>query len=524
MSKLVIKNNNGNIEGYLNEYKEPLNNNLLDALFQAMNNRNIDDIAIKNNELTLLIGGNTIVIEDYDAFVKNTKYPIFIEKCQKKIASKNEENIAKAKKNKPKVNRKSSVGVEVKKTIIALALIGAGAITINNLINTKRELELNNANHKEDVIATEVSEISPEEAEIVPESTPMVDSNLYQAQESYLIKESFDATINNYASEKGINPSEISWLLYNNNIYDNERINHFKTLIDYMSYFRNNGYNIEIITTNYGESSGILMHNYSKFIIIPENIENIRSIVQLNPSGTSAYYGYTEILNDIKSGNIPNYILLGTANSEPDFNNYANGNLLKSVLEYTLNKGISIQNIGILGYENSGQSALLNAGKILEDYPYINVRVANLDAFYINNYLSEVNKVLNGEYSAYTSEIRALIDSNAEILNIIPHTAGYGISSTRPNEALTESMNLANIFSNVEIITTNTASYEDFPMEAYRLYVLNYLAGQINKYDIINGTNYFIPDVNYNEETNQVEYQASSYTNNDVINDTIYFG
>ncbi len=521
MSKLVIKNSNGNLEGYLNEYKMPINSNLLDALFEAMTSREIDKISTDNNKLNLEISGNTIVIEDFAAFVKSAKYPKFVEKCQEKIASNNRENIAKAKQKKARVNRKSSVATEVKKTIIALALIGAGTVTINNLITSQREFELNNNNHNEE--PTYVAEVTPTPEPAIIEPTEVIEPNQYNPQDEYATKNNFDASINNYASERGITPSEISWLLYNNTTYDNDRINHFKKIIDLISDFRANGYNVELLTTNYG-GAGLFIHNYSRFIIIPENIENMSSIVQINPSENSAYYSYSEIINDIKSGNIPNYILVGSAKPEPDFNNYANSNLLETVLEYMLNKGINIQNIGILGYENSGQSALLNAGRILKDYPYANVRVANLDPFYINNYISEVNKVFSGSYSEYDGEIRTLVNSNAEILSIIPHTSGYGISQNRPNEALTESMNLASILQNVEIITTNTASYEDFPMEAYRLHVLNYLAGQISKYEIINGTNYFIPDVNYNEETNQIEYQESTYTNNDVINDTIYFG
>lgn len=527
MSKLVVSNNNGNFEGYLNNYVTPITGEKLDFLLNAMGDKTIEKASIKDNELLLLYtDGNFINIEDLSAFENNSKYENFIVKYQDFIAKNNTKTINETKTNpNKKVSRKSSIAATISSTILALALIGTAGYTVNHLIdkNDEKDDDIIPNNNIAEIIETTPSptiEVTPTPTpEITPTPTPEV-----TVAPPVDPKVEFDNLVYNYADSNGVSRDLLNWFLYKNNTYDTARLNHFKTLINYLNYLRNNGYNLEIINSSYTDNSAIYAYDYSKFVIIPENIENMDAIVQLNPSDNSSYYNYDFILNDIKSGNLPNCILTGTANCEVDFENYVNNNSLESIIAFSLNQGVNIQNIGVLGYENSGKTALINAGKVLEDYPNLNMRIVNLDAFYVNDYLNDVTNVFNGGYSKYDSEVRALLNSNAKILCIIPHTGGYGISENRPSEALTESMNLASIFNNVYIITTNTANYQNFPNEAYYLNILNYLAGHMYEEELINGADYFYPDVSYNQETAKWEYKQNTYEENDVINDTIYFG
>ena len=543
MSKLVVSNNNGNFEGYLNNYVTPITGEKLDFLLNAMGDKTIEKASIKDNELLLFYtDGNFIVIEDLDVFEKNDKYESFILKYQTFIAQNNAKRVAEVKTEpKAKVNRKSSLVTTISGTILALALIGTVGYTVNHLIDKENDdLDNNPKGNIEEVIENAPTMPPnwvlapppiPPTPEVIstPEVTPIPEVTPTPTPEIIVTppvdpKVEFDNLVYNYADSNGVSRDLLNWFLYKNNTYDTARLNHFKTLINYLNYLRNNGYNLEIINSSYTDNSAIYAYDYSKFVIIPENIENMDAIVQLNPSDNSSYYNYDFILNDIKGGNLPNCILTGTANCEVDFENYVNNNSLESIIAFSLNQGVNIQNIGVLGYENSGKTALINAGKVLEDYPNLNMRIVNLDAFYINDYLNDVTNVFNGGYSKYDSEVRALLNSNAKILCIIPHTGGYGISENRPSEALTESMNLASIFNNVYIITTNTANYQNFPNEAYYLNILNYLAGHMYEEELINGADYFYPDVSYNQETAKWEYKQNTYEENDVINDSIYFG
>ena len=252
----------------------------------------------------------------------------------------------------------------------------------------------------------------------------------------------------------------------------------------------------------------------------------MNSIVQLNPSGTSGYICYENILNDIRNGNIPLSIIVGSANSALDYNNFVNGNLLLKMIKFSLDNNINITNIGSLGYNNSGETAFLNIGNVLIEYPYMNVRIVNLDGFYITNFIEKLNGYLNGLSVENEKEITALLSSNVEVLSIIPQSGGYGISESRPEEALNESLYLENVFKGNHLVTPVT-DYRESLIQAYQLEIIKYLAGQISLNDL---RKLYTESIRENMVYDPIDYYGNNYhtnpTNYDspTNTDTLYFG
>ena len=477
MAKLIVKTDGNNITGFLNGDKYALSESNLDFLFEEFETAEIKHATINdNNDVTIIIDDNEILFENFEAFLNTDKYATFKKHFEDYANKEYEKDLAKAKnrvKNK-KINRKKSVKGKVGKAakLILIGILAVGAIKLGSHVYHSFDHGRANASLNEIVATAEPTEIPV-----------IVDYSNFQAK--MYTREEFDEIIINYANSKSVSKEKISLLLINNNSYDEARLNRYKTLVDYMAYFNENGYNIEILNAGFNNVSGIYAHNYSRYVILPENIEKIDSIVQINPSGDAGYYCYPDILDDIKSGNIPETIIVGSANSAPDFEHSANGNQLEKILKFSLEHGIKIYNVGVLGYNNSGETAFLNAGKLLEDYPNMFTRIVNLDGYYVTDFINKLNNILNGGTSDYANEINALLSNPIEIVNIIPGAGGYGISDSRPGEALNESKYLENVFNTTTIIT-NVASYKDLPNNAYLANVIGYLSGKISANELAN--------------------------------------
>lgn len=477
MAKLVIKTDGNKITGFLNGDKYALSESNLDFLFEEFETAEIKRATInENNDVTIFIDDNEILIENFEAFLNTDKYGSFKKHFEDYANKEYDKDLAKAKskiKNK-KINRKKSVKGKIGKAakLVLIGVLAVGAIKLGSHVYHSFDRGRAKASLTEVVATAEPTEIPV-----------LVDYSTFQTK--FYTREEFDDTIISYANSKGVSKEKISLLLINNNGYDEARLNRYKTLVDYMAYFNENGYNIEILNAGFNNVSGIYAHNYSRYVILPENIEKIDSIVQINPSGDAGYYCYPDILGDIKSGNIPETIIVGSANSAPDFEHSANGNQLEKILKFSLEHGINIYNVGVLGYNNSGETAFLNAGKVLEDYPNMFTRIVNLDGYYVTDFINKLNSILNGGTSDYANEINALLSSPVEIVNIIPGAGGYGISDSRPGEALNESKYLESVF-NTTTIVTNVASYKDLPNNAYLANVIGYLSGKISAYDLAN--------------------------------------
>ena len=518
MAKLDILKIDGKYASFVNDSPKALDEETLNRLIEKMAEATITKATLDGDDLLLIIDGNDVRIKDYSSFLDDTKYQSFnnhiadyVEKQRKK-----EQDRIKSEKYKPRINRKKSVSTIIKRTSATIALLGLVSLAAYSFSKVVENLE---NSPKENYYTKVYVEPTAKPTEpILPR--PTINVKFYS-------KEEFNEIVNNYAQESGINPDLIYWMLYNNSNYNEEMLNRYFTLINYIKYLSNEGFSIEIINSGHNSLSGIFATDYSRYVIIPENIEKMNSIVQFNPSGTSGYLCYENVLNDIRNGNIPSSIVVGSANSALDYNNSVNGNLLLKMIKFSLDNNINITNIGSLGYNNSGETAFLNVGNMLIEYPNMNVRIVNLDGFYITDFIEKLNGYLNGLSVENEKEITALLSSNVEVLSIFPQLGGYGISESRPEEALNESLYLENVFKGYHLATPIT-DYRETLLQAYQLGVINYLAGQISFDDL---RKLYTESIQDNKVYDSINYHGNNYYSvNPTYNDTsssdytLYFG
>ncbi len=507
MAKIILKSEGDKVLGFINNENSSVSNKNLDFIMEKLETGKISKMSLDGNDLTVIIDGNEVVIKDIDSFLDiNKKYLKFKEHLIEYVDSERKKDVQRIKKNnKRKVNRKKSVTGKISiiaSILLAISAVGLGTEVYRSFDHGRASTAIYEAYNKPTTTENPV---------IIDYST--MNAKVYTKQD-------FDETLCTYAESQGVDREKVKLMLFNNNEYSEEKLSKYKTLIDYMAYFTSNGYIIEEANFSRNNQTVIIAHNYAKFVIIPEKIEKIDSIVQINPSGTSGYYCYPFIIDGVKNGNIPNSIIVGSANSSTDFENTNNGNQLESVLNFSLNHSINITSVGILGYNNSGETAFLNAGRILKDYPNIKVRIANVDGYYVTDYITKLNSFLNGQITSYAEEIGALLNSSAEIINIIPSKEGSGISSERITAALKECNYLENVFSNIKRLYSKVSSSQDFMLEAYQSNILDYLAGKISFKEL--ETNY-----RTNKFDNSSYYQSSktpNYANNNNYYQGDYYG
>ena len=334
----------------------------------------------------------------------------------------------------------------------------------------------------------------------------------------------FSNIILDYATEKGIDNSIIKKLLYWNNTYSDEKLSFFKELINVMTDLKNSGFNLDVYTGTKGRA--ILANNGNAFVIIPAKDKNIHSVVELNPGiGTPAMSTYSEVYNSISKGKVPEYIVVGKATSETDYEGYYNNNLFSNLLYSLKNNNYQIDNVGVFGYVNSGETALLNAGYYLKNHEGIKVRVGLLDGHYLDEYLKEYNSIVNGIETAHKGEIATLAYSNAEIISIIPTSLSSGNSQDRIMTAFNQNFELAQKLPNVNILGTNGEDHNALFSELYRCHMFNYLAGIIDKSNFIYQSSYFVPDynnmTNTNTDTNNMYESYESYDAGYYVDDYV---
>ena len=333
-------------------------------------------------------------------------------------------------------------------------------------------------------------------------------------------RDGFNNALFEYARSRGIDPSLLDSLLYWNNTFDETRLNYYKDIIEFMVTLKNNSYNIEVYALN-NKAAVIGTAGNGKFVVLPAISKNISSIVQVNPcQGSNSMATYPDILNYVRNGEIPDYMIIGSANCYTDFFNESNGDMLLKMTEFLSNHGYNISRVGVLGYHESGDAALLNAGHILASYPRMLVRVANIDGYNTGNLISEYNKVMYNEDSFYEQEVRGLINGNPEIVMINPKHAGAGIYADRPVAALNESMDLNETYGDVIMITSESENSSVYPQQALYNHILDYLAGNMGWDMLVDGNNYQIPNFEFNYDLGRYVYSVPM----DNVNDSFQFG
>ena len=515
MAKISIKIIEGKYVGFLNDSDKSLSEDNLNFLLNQMVQAKITKATLDGNNLILKIDDNDVIIEDITSFIKIDKYKDLINHIGNYVEDERKKDTERLR-NKPgkKVNRNKSIKSVIKYGLAITILMGVAAYSLNKVVENLENSPKENFYKTQTYIEQPVATIDP--------TIPRYDYNL---ETKFLSKEEFDEVITSYAKEVGVKSETLQWLLYNNGNHNDEALIRYKTLIDYIKYYSDMGFTIEIIKGSHNNISGILATDYSRYVIIPENIEKMDSLVELNPTATSGYLCYESILNDIRNGNIPTSIIVGTANSALDYTNPVNSNILLKTVKFSLEHNVNINNIGVLGYNNSGETAFLNLGNLLTEYPGLNARIVNLDGYYITNFIEKLNSYLNGNETENDKEIQALLNSNLEVVNIFPQTGCYGVSNERPEEALNESLYLENVFKGHHIATP-VESYKDLPLQAYYSGIIRYLAGQITFEEL---NKLYTENIRENRTYEDIDYNGyyqSNPTYNDYsgVNDVINFG
>ena len=97
-----------------------------------------------------------------------------------------------------------------------------------------------------------------------------------------------------------------------------------------------------------------------------------------------------------------------------------------STIEYAKSNGADITDVGIVPFSWSGRTAMMNAGKVLTNYPDMNVNVATLDVSLMDGFLQYANNY--GEGGAYSSEVAALMEhqENLDVTLLIPDGKTWG--------------------------------------------------------------------------------------------------
>lgn len=431
-----------------------------------------------------------------------------------------------SKKDKP-IIRDNSISIKGGKKL-ALFLITCGII----LLGTDAYFEIKDRNDEKNIdgeMATVIMETTPMptyESEftiisnesstsgitVVPSttSTPYIYSN-----------EEISALVLEYARTKNIDENLVKRLIEQNGIYQADRIDYYKKIVDFMAFARDKGFSLDVYAFN-KKAAVICTSNNGRFIVLPAKNE-VHSMVQVCPDKwATSTTAYSEILDHVRNGDFPEYMIMGSSNSEPDFLDNSNGNVLLDTINFMNSMGFNINNLGIMGVGYSGESALLNAGHVLNNYPQLGVRVVGLDSYGLDAINAEIDQWNNNQNTSYGSEIRGLINGNPEIVLVVPSRSGNGISDQRPSEALNQGMSLGDRLGGVTIIASNNTDHNSYYAEAMRKLILDYLAGKTPIESTIDGSTYYIPSFSYNSDNESFEYPEENI--NDNINDIITFG
>lgn len=517
MARFLFKYTPENKELYAVCNNQIINGKKMEILIDIVSSADILNVKIIDNRIILTYGEDEIIIEDPKLFLQDPKYMNLKNKIMEYVQMVRQRTIAKSQNKSPKKSKSLSTKNKIKSILLTSLVLGAG-LSIKSIIN----------NFNAEPTEPYIEEQYEEDANIIPDDTVLEILKTTYTREEYLNR------IKELIEESEIDPNLILPIAEKDTEFTEEKINEYKNLIEHLKFLIADGYDIELVISD--NKSAYLGVKNGGFVVTPASYNKINAIVQMIPGCTDAANNlsntstnaFSFYLNDVRNGKLPDYLVIGSATMFKDLDYKVNGNMLERCTDFAISHGLNIQNIGVMDFSWSGETGMINAGRLSAKHPDINVKVANVDAYYIDAYINNLDSFLNGNKNIYSEPINALIQNGSEIVNIIPYIANYSnIPSNRPRNALNQSIYLAQNGHNSHIITSTCNNHSDYPKEAYEAGVLDYLAGKI---DIItlakSGENYFIPNIMYNDATRSWEYKNSEdltyVSTNKVDNNTHY--
>ena len=253
------------------------------------------------------------------------------------------------------------------------------------------------------------------------------------------------------------------------------------------------------------EGTGYLLtHTFgSSAIYIPPNVDDIHGFVGLYPgmqdnfTSNSGVDQYKDVINQIKNGNGPDYIVffapnMGAVDGKPtDAFTWAD-----TALNVAIKNGVDITNAGIVDFSYSGQTGMYAGGRIAYNHPDIEVRIVNLDAALIEAYNQGVDKYYRGETN-HTS-IRGNLNGNVVIVNIMPVEGTVDYEDEDSMQKYAKQLNISG--HNSYLITSTAKSHGEYLKEFIRIGGLDWVVGEGE----LNGKTYNTPRF-FNTETNEWE-------------------
>ena len=213
------------------------------------------------------------------------------------------------------------------------------------------------------------------------------------------------------------------------------------------------------------DTNGVVLGHYYTIrggnggIYIPANISDVSAVVTCLPgcadygphvSGTGTTQ-YSEYINEILSGNAPDYIVcFNYDDSTPG--------LSLDVVNAAINNGANITNVGVMDFSWSGQAGMMMGGQVSAQYPNMDVRIANIDAALLDAYNQHVASMQSGNTHSSLDPIRANIDNQVLVVSIIPDECGW----ENEQEYLHQVQVLGENGHNSYLILSNASSHGEF--------------------------------------------------------------